>query len=58
MPTRGSSVSIFILTGGAARPLASLSVTLLSAVSELMDANRCVHVGLSLYLLTFIGDLR
>jgi len=23
-----------------------------------MDANRCVHVGLSLYLLTFIGDLR
>jgi len=23
-----------------------------------MDANRCVHVGLSLYLLTFAGDLR
>jgi len=23
-----------------------------------MDVNRCVHVGLSLYLLTFIGDLR
>jgi len=23
-----------------------------------MDVNRCVHVGLSLYLLTFIADLR
>jgi len=23
-----------------------------------MDVNRCVHVGLSLDLLTFIGDLR
>jgi len=23
-----------------------------------MDVNRCVHVGLSLYLLKFIGDLR
>jgi len=23
-----------------------------------MDANRCVHVGLSLYLLTFTDDLR
>jgi len=22
-----------------------------------MDGSRCVHVGLSLYLLTFIGDL-
>jgi len=22
------------------------------------DVNRCVHLGLSLYLLTFIGDLR
>jgi len=24
----------------------------------IMNANRCVHVGLSLHLLTFIGDLR
>jgi len=23
-----------------------------------MDVNRCVHVGLSLYLVTFIDDLR
>jgi len=23
-----------------------------------MDVNRCVHVGLSLYLLTFMADLR
>jgi len=35
MPTRGGSVSIFSLTGGAARPHAFLSVTPLSAISEL-----------------------
>jgi len=27
-------------------------------VRLVVDDNRCVHLGLSLYLLTFIGDLR
>jgi len=35
MSTRGGPVSTFSLTGGAARPLAPLSVTPLSAVSGL-----------------------
>jgi len=25
---------------------------------DYMNVNHCVHVGLSLYLLTFVGDLR